>query len=49
MKERVEGEKLEVFGMTRQYVKDLVTNMNNSPNYIKIKAIEFMKKMIQIL
>lgn len=45
MKERVEGENLEVFGMTKQYVKDLVTNMNNSPNYIKIKAMELMEKI----
>jgi len=31
-----EGDTLEKFGVTIQYVKDLVTNMNNSPSYIKI-------------
>ena len=39
------GENLKVFGETNQYVKDLVTNMNNSPNYIKLKAMEFMRKI----
>lgn len=37
-----EGDNLERFGQTTQYIKDLVTNMNNSPNYIKIQAMEFM-------
>ena len=30
---------------SKQYVRDLVTNMHNSPNYIKLKVMEFMKKM----
>jgi|AntRauTorckE5430_2_1112549.scaffolds.fasta_scaffold47843_1 hypothetical protein len=28
-------------------MKDLVTKMNNSPNYIKMKAMEFMEKSDQ--
>lgn len=47
MKEQVKGKNLEVFGETNQYIKDLVTNMNNSPNYIKIKAMKFMGKINQ--
>ena len=31
-----EGDSLEKFVDTTQYIKDLVTNMYNSPNYIKI-------------
>jgi hypothetical protein len=42
MKENVN---LEKFGETTQYVKDLVTNMNNSPNYIKIQAMQFMENI----
>lgn len=42
MEEEVKGKNLEVFGERNQCTKDLVTNMNNSPNYIKIKAMEFM-------
>jgi len=34
---------LEKFGETTQAIKDLVTNMNNSPNYIKIHAMQFME------
>ena len=41
------GENLEIFSETIQYVKDLVTNMNNSPNYIKIQAMQFMEGMDQ--
>lgn len=37
------GDNLEKFGETTQYIKDLVTNMNNSPNYIKIQAMQFME------
>ena len=40
-----EGDNLEKFGGTIQYVKDLVTNMYNSPNYIKIQAMEFMENI----
>jgi len=40
-----EGENFEIFGETTQYVKDLVTNMNNSPNYIKIQAMQFMERI----
>lgn len=40
MKER---DNLEKFGETTQYIKDLVTNMNNSPNYIKIQAMKLME------
>ena len=40
-----EGDNLERFGETTQYIKDLVTNMNNSPNYIKIQAMQFMESM----
>ena len=40
-----EVDNLEKFGETTQYLNDLVTNMNNSPNYIKIKAMEFMEKV----
>ena len=40
-----EGGNFKIFGETNQYIKDLVTNMNNSPNYIKIKAMEFMEKV----
>lgn len=42
-----EGENLEIFGETIQYIKDLVTNMNNSPNYIKIQAMQFMESIDQ--
>ena len=42
-----EGENLERFGETIQYIKDLVTNMNNSPNYIKIQAMQFMESIDQ--
>ena len=42
MKENVN---LEKFGETTQYVKNLVTNMNNSPNYIKIQAMQFMENI----
>ena len=46
MKER---DHLEKFCETTQYIKDLVTNMNNSPNYIKIKiqAMQFMESIDQ--
>ena len=40
-----EGGNSVTFGETNQYIKDLVTNMNNSPNYIKIKAMEFMVRI----
>lgn len=40
-----EGNSLEKFGETTQYVKDLVTNMHNSPNYIKIQAMQFMENI----
>lgn len=40
-----EGDNLKKFGETIQYVKDLVTNMYNSPNYIKIQAMEFMENI----
>ena len=40
-----EGKNLEIFGETIQYTKDLVTNMNNSPNYIKIQAMQFMESI----
>ena len=42
-----EGDNLERFGETTQYIKDLVTNMNNSPNYIKIQAMQFMESIDQ--
>ena len=45
IKEQVEGKNLEIFGETNQYLKDLVTKINNSSNYIKIKAMEFMEKI----
>ena len=34
------------FFESKQYVKDLVTNMNNSPNYIKVKAVELVEGMV---
>ena len=40
-----EGENFEIFGETTQYIKDLVTNINNSPNYIKIQAMQFMERI----
>ena len=40
-----EGNNFEIFGETTQYVKDLVTNMTNSPNYIKIQAMQFMERI----
>jgi len=40
-----EGGNFEIFGETTQYIKDLVTNMNNSPNYIKIQAMQFMERI----
>ncbi len=42
-----EGDSLEKFGKTTQYIKDLVTNMYNSPNYIKIQAMQFMETIDQ--
>ena len=42
MKER---NSFKIFGEMTQYVKDLVTNMNNSPNYIKIQAMQFMERI----
>lgn len=42
-----EGDSLERFGETTQYIKDLVTNMYNSPNYIKIQAMQFMESIDQ--
>ena len=42
-----EGENLERFGETTQYIKDLVTNMTNSPNYIKIQGMQFMENIDQ--
>jgi len=42
-----EGDNLERFSETTQYVKDLVTNMYNSPNYIKIQAMQFMESIDQ--
>ena len=42
-----EGSSLEEFGETTQYIKDLVTNMHNSPNYIKIQAMQFMESIDQ--
>ena len=42
-----EGDSLEKFGDTTQYIKDLVTNMHNSPNYIKIQAMQFMESIDQ--
>ena len=42
-----EGDNLEKFCETTQYIKDFVTNMNNSPNYIKIQAMQFMESMDQ--
>ena len=42
-----EGDNLERFGETTQYIKDLVTNMTNSPNYIKIQAMQFMESIDQ--
>nr|YP_010283277.1 hypothetical protein MKU01_pgp097 [Psammodictyon constrictum]ULD16396.1 hypothetical protein [Psammodictyon constrictum] len=42
-----EGDNLERFGETTQYIKDLVTNMYNSPNYIKIQAMQFMESIDQ--
>ena len=41
----IEGANFERFGDTTQYIKDLVTNMNNSPNYIKIQAMQFMERV----
>ena len=40
-----EGDNLEKFGETTQSIKDLVTNMNNSPNYVKIQAMQFMENI----
>ena len=40
-----EGENLEIFSQTTQYTKDLVTNMNNSSNYIKIQAMQFIESI----
>ena len=40
-----EGDSLERFGETTQYIKDLVTNMHNSSNYIKIQAMQFMENI----
>ena len=40
-----EGDNFKILGETTQYVKDLVTNMNNSPNYIKIPAMQFMGRI----
>ena len=40
-----ESDNLEKFGETTQYVKDLVTNMHNSNNYIKIQAKQFMENI----
>jgi len=37
--------RLKRFCETIQYVKNLVTNMYNSPNYIKIPAIQFKKEI----
>ena len=42
-----EGDNLERFSETTQYIKDLVTNMYNSPNYIKIQAMQFMESIDQ--
>ena len=42
-----EGENFEIFGETTQYIKDLVTNMHNSPNYIKIQVMQFMESIDQ--
>lgn len=42
-----EGDSLERFSETTQYIKDLVTNRHNSPNYIKIQAIQFMESIDQ--
>lgn len=42
-----EGDSLERFSETTQYIKDLVTNMHNSPNYIKIQAMQFMESIDQ--
>lgn len=42
-----EGDSLEKFGDTTQYIKDLITNMHNSPNYIKIQAMQFMESIDQ--
>lgn len=42
-----QGDTLEKFGGTIQYVKDLVTNIHNSPNYIKIQAMQFMESIDQ--
>ena len=40
-----EGGNLERFAEMTQYIKDLVTNMNNFPNCIKIRAMEFIKRI----
>ena len=42
-----EGDNLERFDETTQYIKDLVTNMYNLPNYIKIQAMQFMESIDQ--
>lgn len=42
-----EGNNLERFSETTQYIKDLVMNMYNSPNYIKIQAMQFMESIDQ--
>lgn len=34
-----------IFGETTKSIKDLVTNMSNSPNYIKIQAMQFMESI----
>ena len=35
----------ETFGLKKQYTKDIVSNMNNSPNYIKLSAINLIEKI----
>ena len=42
-----EGDNLEKFCETTQYIKDLVTNMHNSPNYITIQVMQFMESIDQ--
>lgn len=42
-----EGDNFEIFGETTQYIKDLVTNRNNFPNYIKIQAMQFIESIDQ--
>lgn len=42
-----EGDNLERFTETTQYIKDLGTNMDNSPNYMKIQAMQFMESIDQ--